>query len=145
MTLLRRGAIILGLASPDQNWRVWTGGSLITNLSDKRSRQKTVTVYHEHITKKLNPKAINTDWFHFSIPSDQELADNGIAIQDQMKYLAQNGSDEPIMQEIEQSDDGVLGLYLGKWFHNPARDVQSENRVLLVLVSDRLGWIPVIE
>jgi hypothetical protein len=80
----------------------------------------------------------------FIEPTAQELADNEMAIQEQIKVLAENPTDEPIMEELEQSDhNGALGLYLGKWFLNPDRDIQRENRVLFVLTADRPVWIPI--
>jgi hypothetical protein len=144
MTWIRRGAIIYALATMNQDWRKWTGGSLILSPTDTRKRQVSVTVFHEHITKQMDSKWIYKDWYQFLEPSDMELADNALAIQRQNQELLQNSSDEPIMEEIPQTDESVLGLYLGKWFINPDRDVQRENRVILALVSERPVWIPII-
>jgi len=133
--MIRRGVLFLGLAEDN---------SLIISPSDKRPRRRSVTVYHEHIVAKLDPRWIYTDWCVFIEPTAQELADNEMAIQEQMKVLVENPTDEPIVEELEQSDhNGVLGLYLGKWFLNPDRDIQRENRVLFVLTADRPVWIPV--
>src|SRR6266498_6166854 len=145
MTAMWAGRLILGLTDTSRTLNLHS--RLIVEPSDKRLRQSTVTFYHDHIAKLINPRFVFKTWDPPAcvFPNDTELAEISDSLQSQMSNLLTSSSDEAIFQEVPQAQNGVLGLYLGSWFPNPESDVNKENRLVRVLAGDCVYWVPIFE
>jgi len=144
MTWLLKGTIIHGIAVMDDDWQKWKGGSLVVDASDARERRKWVTVFHEHVTDRIDPRWFYTNWYNPNpFPTNVQLEDNNMLFEEQAQVLRREGKN-PVEDIGPFDQDDIFGMYLGKWFRNPISN-QRENRVILVLHLDRTLWVPIIE